>query len=83
MTCWVPSIIATKGRITRGPMRKNCFNSSLCPVLLGLEGIYPHCGQTIPNNSCDVDCYGLQINFVHLFSCAGRSTGEKQKMTIS
>lgn len=64
-------------------MGKNCFNSSLCPVLFGSEVVYTHCGLTVPHNSCDEDCYGLQMNFVHLFSCTRRSTGEKQKITVS
>jgi len=43
MICQVPSIIATNRRTTGGPMGTNCFNSSWCS-----EGVYPHCGLTIP-----------------------------------
>lgn len=67
MPCWVPSIIATKGRTARGPVRKNCFNSALCPVLLGSAPLWN-------------DWYELQINFVH-FLYTRRDTREKLKVT--
>lgn len=69
MPCWVPSIIATKGRTARGPMGKNCFNSALCPVPLGSAQLWK-------------DCYELQINFVHFFLYTRRDTREKLKVTI-
>lgn len=68
MPCWVPSIIATKGKTAGGPKGKNCFNSALCPVLSGSAPLW-------------TEYYELQMNFVCFFLCTRRDNREKLKVT--